>query len=286
MLDRRLLFVSGKGGVGKSAVTASLAIVAARRGKRVLVIDMIESTGLAAHFGVAALGYDRRHVRPGVEAIAVARDRALDEYLRIQLRVPRAAPTRYLTRALNVLVETAPGVREIVSIGKPVYELWKGDHDLIVVDSPPLGQLMSYLGAPQTISDLVPAGVVRNQAAQLAAALSDVTATGLLLVTTAEELPVAETTETLNELDANRLIDLVGVVTNRVLPPLGVPESVVAGLPDGPHRAAATLHQSLYTEQERWALELPPGPRLPLFFGIHTAPEVTEHLADVWDGVL
>ena len=120
MLDRRLLLVSGKGGVGKSAVSAAFAILAARRGKRVLALAMTDRSGLAAHLGVDELTYDPIRIGPGLYAALVDRSRALDEYLGLQLHMPRSLPTRQLSNALSVLADTAPGIREIVTMGKPM----------------------------------------------------------------------------------------------------------------------------------------------------------------------
>ncbi|MGB5734307.1 MAG: ArsA-related P-loop ATPase, partial [Thiohalocapsa sp.] len=113
MDDRRLIFVSGKGGVGKSAVTAALALRAARRGERVLAIGMVESLGLAAHFGVDTLEYEPHQVHTGIDAVGISRTKALDEYLRLQLRLPRAAPNSQASKVFQVFVDVAPGVREI-----------------------------------------------------------------------------------------------------------------------------------------------------------------------------
>lgn len=286
MLERKLIFVSGKGGVGKSAVAASLALLAARRGLRVLAIGMVEGLGLAEHFATERLAYTPRRVRPGIDALAVYREEALDEYLRLQLHVPRATPTKLLTRALNVLAETAPGIREIVTIGKPVYELWKGGYDLILVDSPPLGQLFSYLRAPSAIADLVPAGPIQNQANQMRDSLADATTTSLVLVTTPEELPVLETMETLDRLEFEPVVSLETLVVNRLLEPLEVPKSKLATLPMGPHLAAARHHTATYTQQQRWLEALPSCPELPYLFGLHTAGEVAEQLADEWDEIV
>lgn len=286
MLDRKLIFVSGKGGVGKSAVTASLALLAARRGLRVLVIGMVEDIGVASHFAAEHLSYNAHRVRPGIDALAVYRDEALDEYLRLQLRVPRATPTKILTRALNVLAETAPGIREIVTLGKPVYELWKAEYDIVLVDAPPLGQLFSYLRAPSTIADLVPAGPIQRQAMQMHDALAEHDDTALLLVATPEELPVLETQSALDRLDREPVIRLAGIVANRVLPDLDVASATVTTMPAGPHREAAVHHRALHKQQTRWLEALPTGPRLPYLFGLRTSGEVAERLADVWDEIV
>jgi anion-transporting ArsA/GET3 family ATPase len=282
MIDCKMTFVSGKGGVGKSAITASLALRDARRGKRVLVIAMSESIGAATHLATEPLSYTSRRIRSGLDALAVNKSDALDEYLRLQLRVPRAAPTRVLTRALSVLAETAPGIREIVTIGKPIYEMWRGVYDIILVDAPPLGQLFSYLRAPSTIADLVPAGPIRAQAERMSAALDDENSSALILVTTPDELPVRETQMALEQLEDEPVIRLAGVITNRMLPELGLTGEQVETLPQGPYREAARHHHLAQSQQLRWLEEIPTGPRFPYLFGIHTAGEVAEKLADLW----
>ncbi len=282
MLDRKLLIVSGKGGVGKSAVTAALALRASRLGKTVLAIGLVDALGLTAHLSSEDHGYDAYEVHPGLFTATVDRTRALDEYLKLQLRVPQAAPTRQFSRALNVLIDTAPGIREIISMGKPVFETWRGNYDLVLVDAPPLGQVMSYLRAPSTIATLVPSGPVREQAEAIRDTLADTATSGLLLVTTAEELPVVETGETLAALAAEPVIDLVGLVVNRVLDPLVI-GTEVAALDGGPHREAAMLHTSLVAEQSEWMEHLPAHTNLPFLFGLLTPGEVSARLADAWE---
>lgn len=283
MLDRRLLIVSGKGGVGKSAVSAALAIVAARRGKRVLALTMLQAGGLAAHLGVDTLSYDPIRIRPGLYGASVDRSHALEEYLGLQLHVPRSLPMRQLSGALSVLADTAPGIREIVTIGKPIFEVWRDEWDLVITDAPALGQLQSYLAAPQTITGLVPTGAVRQQAHRLEATLSDPAISSLLLVTTPEELAVQETREAIAHIDTQRQILISGVVANRVLEPLGVPVDTIRGVPEGPARAAGLLHTGLVEAQSIWLDSIPEDPRLPFLFGFHTPAEVAARLADIYE---
>jgi anion-transporting ArsA/GET3 family ATPase len=283
VLDRRLLLVSGKGGVGKSAIATSLALAAARRGAHVLLLGMVDGLGLAVHLGVDGLSAEPRQAAPGVMAAAIDRGTALDEYLKLQLRVPQAAPTRQLSRALNVLVETAPGIREIISMGKPIYEAQQRTWDLVVVDAPPVGQLISYLRAPATIERLVPTGIVRAQALSMRRFLADPERSGLVLVTIPEELPIIETVEALDQLAAEPLVDLTAVVANRVLPPLDVPPDVIDALPPGPLRDAAVRHAALYDHQRHWLDALGDARRLPHLFGLLTPGEVAARLTDLWE---
>ena len=280
MFERRLILVSGKGGVGKSAITAALAMLAARRGKRVLALAMLDSSGLAAHLGVDRLRYQPERIQPGLYGAAIERSRALDEYLKLQLKVPRAMPTGQLTSALNILADTAPGVREIITIGKPIYEVWQGNWDLVVADAPSLGQLQSYLNAPDTITGLVPTGAVQEQAAEMRTTLSDPRISGLTLVSTAEELPVNETTEAIAEIEAGRRVPIVSVIANRVLDPLDADPDAVAALRPSPARDAAMLNAGLTASQTIWLERLPSGPRLPFLFGLHAPVEVAARLSE------
>lgn len=284
MLDRRLLLVSGKGGVGKSAVTAALAMLAARRGKRVLALAMTDRAGLATHLGVDLLPYEATRIRPGLYGAAIDRSNALDEYLKLQLRVPGAMPTSHLSRALSVLVDTAPGIREIITMGKPIYEVWRNEWDIVVADAPPLGQLQSYLDAPETITGLVPTGTVREQAGRLARTLSDPGTSALLLVTTPEELAIHETREATAMIDEHRTILIAGVWANRVLDPFPFDHTAIEPLPDGAARSAGLLHAGLVSAQARWLDAIPNDPRIPFLFGVRTPAEVSARLADVFEG--
>jgi len=273
-----LLIVTGKGGVGKSAVTAALAVDAARRGLRVLAIGMVEGQGLAGHLGVEKLTYQPAEVRPGIFAMAINRPAALDEYLRLQLHVPKFSRIGPIARAFDALASAAPGIRETVTMGKVLFEARTREWDLVVADAPPSGQIGSHLRAPRTISDLVGAGRVREQTRWMEEWLNDPVKTGLVIVSTAEELPAIETVETLAWLEHEQVVDVASVITNRTLEPLGasVPADVSA-----PIGAAAALHDGIFHEQQRWLATLPDGPRLPYLFGVTGPVEVTERLADV-----
>jgi anion-transporting ArsA/GET3 family ATPase len=285
MFDRKLLIVSGKGGVGKSAIAASLGLWSARAGRRVLCIGMTDAIGIASHFGVASLTYQPRRVHAGIDAIVIDRAAALDEYLRLQLRIPKAAPLRQFTKLFEELVDTAPGIREIITMGKPLFETWRDQYDQIIVDAPPIGQLISYLRAPATVASVVPTGAVREEAMRMRRTLADPAQAGLLIVTMPEELPVVETLEALQEMGDEALIDLVGIVINQVIYPLEVGDDDIERLPDAPTRAAATLHQQLAAEQARWLELLPKGPRVPHLFGLLTPGEIAAALSDRWDEI-
>ncbi|MDH5421171.1 MAG: AAA family ATPase [Acidimicrobiia bacterium] len=278
-MQQQLLIVTGKGGVGKSAVAAALAIEAARRGRKVLAIGMVEKRGLAAHLGVETLTYEIGEVRPGIFAMGIERPAALDEYLRIVLRVPKLSRIGPVARAFDALASAAPGIRETVTMGKVLFETRTNNWDLVVADAPPSGAIGSHIRAPKTVSELVGAGKVREQTKWMSDLMADRTRTGLVMVTLAEELPTIETAETLDWIANEELISVAEVITNRILEPLGAKVPVDVSSPMG---AAAALHDGIFHEQQKWLAELPGrGRALPYLFGVTGPVEVAERLADV-----
>jgi len=286
MLNKKLVIVSGKGGVGKSAVSVALALRAQRAGIRVLVAAMIDEIGASIHLGADKLAYEPSSFTGGIDAMVVERGRALEEYIRVQMRVPPAAPLKTLSKAMQVLVDTAPGIREVISMGKPIYDAWQDRYDLVIVDAPPLGQLMSYLRAPEVVAKLVPTGGVKEQAQRMADFMQDPEQCSLVLVTTPEELPAIEATEALAELEREPVISVAAVLANRVLPGMDVDREVIASLANRPATAAAMHHLGLLEEQREALQALPIDVELPYLFGIHTPTEVAALLADSWEDAL
>ncbi|MFM7898055.1 MAG: ArsA-related P-loop ATPase, partial [Actinomycetota bacterium] len=123
MLSRRLVFVTGKGGVGKSVVSAALARVAAADGKRVLVCEMDDKGSLAAYLGRAELAFEPTEVQPGVFAMAMNTEDSLREYIRLFLRVPIIGSLTPLARIFDFVANAAPAVKEILAVGKLCYEV-------------------------------------------------------------------------------------------------------------------------------------------------------------------
>lgn len=268
--------MTGKGGTGRSAVSAALAIKAASQGQRVLVVAMTDVLGLALHLGVTRLDYEPLQTRQGVWALAIDRTAALDEYIHLQLHLPRAAPLKPVARTFSALADTVPGIRDAVTVGKIAWETWSDEWDLIVADAPPLGQIDSYLGAPASIAALVPSGRVQHQATRMAELLANPDESGLVVTTLAEELPALETNENLERIHREPTCPLAALIVNGLLPALD------ADIPadPGPMRDSAVLHHQLYQSQQHWLGELPSGIELPYLFGMLTPTEVAARLAD------
>jgi anion-transporting ArsA/GET3 family ATPase len=228
LLDRRLLFVTGKGGTGKTTVAAALAQLAADRGKHVLACEVDAKGDLAALFEAAPTDFSGREVAPGVVAMSMDTEAALREYLRLYLRIPIIGGLGPLAKALDFVAAAAPGVREILTVGKLCYEVRERNYDLVVVDAAATGHIVSQLAAPQAINDLVKVGLIRSQTDWILEILSDRRRTGVVAVTTPEEMPVNETLELAGRIHTETTVELAAVVVNRVLPELfGLHEEAV-----------------------------------------------------------
>jgi anion-transporting ArsA/GET3 family ATPase len=274
MLDKRLVIVSGKGGVGKSAVASALGLLAQRNGLRVLAVEMEAGGGLAAHFGTGPLDFEPREVRPGLHAMQMVRSEALLEYLQLQLKLPGMGRFGAVARAFDALATAAPAVREIVTIGKILWEVKEERWDMVVVDAPPTGQIASYLRAPASISELVTTGRIRSQADWMAATLADRDLTAVVLVTLPEELPTTETMETISWIESTGVVGPPTIIANRVL------DEVTVKTPPGTAGEMVTLHKSLWAEQQHWLGRLRPHLVIPYLFGLFTPGEVAAHMSD------
>ena len=225
LLGRRLLFFTGKGGVGKSTVSAAAALLAAEQGQRVLLVSADGRGDIAAFFEQRPVGFRPVEVYPGVHAMAMDTEASLREYLRLNLRMPVPGRVGPLAKVFDFVATAAPGVKEILTVGKVCWEVresleGRAAWDLVVVDAAATGHITAQLGAPGAIQELVSVGPVRTQVGWMGEILADGDVTALNVVVTPEEMPVHETIELVDRVRAELPVPLGAVVVNRVLPEL------------------------------------------------------------------
>lgn len=213
----RVVIVAGKGGVGKTTVTAAMATVAARAGMRVLIVEVEGKSGLAATFAKPSLTYEETELAPNVSARTLTPEEALLEYLegaglrRISHRLARSG-------ALDVVATAVPGMPDILVLGK-VKQLERGQRfDLVLVDAPAAGHAITFLTSAQGLLDTVRVGPIRRQAADVVELLHDPTRCQVVLVTVPEETPVNELVETAFSVEDRAGVALGPVVVNGVYP--------------------------------------------------------------------
>jgi anion-transporting ArsA/GET3 family ATPase len=240
LLDRKLIFVTGKGGVGKTTVAAALALLGSQLGKRTLVGEVDAKGNLADFYEAGQTGWEPREIAPNLFAMSMSTEESLKEYLRLQLKVPLLARMGALARTFDFVANAAPGVREVLTTGKFLWEVDKGKWDLVVVDASATGHIVAQLSAPQGINDLVKVGMVQEQTGWMVEILSDASRTGVVIVAAPEEMPVNETVELAGRIQAETSVDLAAVIVNRVLPELFArgEEEVFEHLREEEHTAA------------------------------------------------
>ena len=229
-------------------MAAALAAEATGAGKRVLAIDAAGSGGLedaVANSGRSA----------AFDTLRLTTRSALDEYLKIYLKLPLSASRLGpLAKIFDYVSAAAPGVRELLIIGKIGWEVKSGAWDEIIVDGPATGHVVELLTAPEAMAELVPTGPLAAQTGWLAEVLA-APKSGVVIVTLPEELPVSETSELLERLRTETATGVLGVVVNRMPVALGpnadgeVDRLIAAGPPLGPVAQLARSRHELGAEQ-------------------------------------
>jgi Mrp family chromosome partitioning ATPase len=202
LLERRVVFVAGKGGTGRSTMTAALALLGARAGKRVLAIDVEAKGDLAAALGSPPAGFAPRVVQHDLSVLELRTDESFQEYLNIYFKVPRVTRLTPLARVFDFIATGVPGPRDMLVVGKIAYEERRKEAgsrspvwDLILVDCAAGGQVESHLGAAKAMLTLVRGGLIRAQVEWIDALIRDSRRTTVVLCALPEEMPVIEAIE-------------------------------------------------------------------------------------------
>jgi anion-transporting ArsA/GET3 family ATPase len=226
----RLVIVAGKGGVGKTTVSATLAAAAARTGRSVLLVEIEGKSGLASLFGTEPLGYERVTLAPGIVGRTITPDEALLDYLRDH-GMSRISKRLVSSGALEIVATAAPGIRDILVLGKVKSLERAAEADLVVLDAPAAGHAIRFLLSARGLLDAVRVGPINTQAREVLEMLTDPARCQVVLVTLPEETPVNELVDTAYHLEDRVGVSLGPVVVNGILPE-------IAGLDVDPEEAA------------------------------------------------
>lgn len=225
LLDRRLVIVTGKGGTGKTTVSAALARAAADRGLRVGVAEVAPDPQIPRLLDPFApeVGYEPRRIVRGIECMRIEPYAALGEYLGLQLGGAGLIRRVVGSRAFRQLLDASPGWRELITLGKlwhleRMQEDGRPRFDLLIVDAPATGHGLTFLDVPRVVASAVRGGPLREQTREVEALIADPKRTALLPVSLAEELPARETAELVARARADLTIQIDRVVVNAVHP--------------------------------------------------------------------
>jgi anion-transporting ArsA/GET3 family ATPase len=304
VLDRRLIFVTGKGGVGKSTVAVALGLLAARRGLRTIVAELASQSRVQQTFAQEGETYQEVQLGERLFTISIDPQNAMDEYL--QVKTGTVGQMLGSSRLFQAFAMATPGMRELLSIGK-VWELAQlqrrtrgaDSYDLVIVDSPAAGHGAGILRTPRTFAEIARVGPIAHQGRQIAATIADHDFTGIVAVAAAEEMPVNETLW-LRDILAEEQLPLDLVIVNAVYPRRFGPADAdpLRRARDGADSPLATAalaaalseqervrRQRLQLRRLRRGLGLAPV-ELPYLFAEQLGPAEHEQLADALEAKL
>jgi anion-transporting ArsA/GET3 family ATPase len=224
LFQRHLIFVTGKGGVGKSTVALALGIAAARSGKRTIVAQLAGGDYLQRAFDQRRGGhFEEIRLAPSLYTISIDAQAAMEEYLLVKVPGP-VASLLSRSRLFGAFAMATPGMRELLQVGKawelaqPRRRTREADpYDLVIVDLAATGHGIATLHAPRTFAEIARVGPIAHQGEVIAGTIADREFTAVIAVTTAEEMPVNETLELHEQLLADGL-ELDAVILNALYP--------------------------------------------------------------------
>jgi anion-transporting ArsA/GET3 family ATPase len=222
LLEKRLIFVTGKGGVGKSTVATAIGLLAARRGQRTIVAELAAQERVQRTFDHHGEHFKEVELAPGLYTISIDPQHSMEEYLRIKAGALGHALSA--SRMFQAFAMATPGMRELLSIGK-IWELAQlqrrtrgaAPYDLVVVDAPATGHGVGILKTPKTFAEIARVGPIAAQGRAIAATIEDRSFTAIVAVATAEEMPVNETLALRDALHREQL-ELDAVILNALYP--------------------------------------------------------------------
>jgi anion-transporting ArsA/GET3 family ATPase len=225
LTDQRLWIVSGKGGVGKSTVSAALALASARSGKRTLICEVNAQERISGLLERQPVGPEVRRLEDNLWAVNLQPEQALREYAVMVLKFEALYRAVFENRFVRYFLRFIPSIQELVLLGKILFHLreklpdGRFKWDRIVMDAPATGHAISFLSVPQVILDTVPPGPLSKEAEEMRNLLVDPKVTAAVLVSLPEEMPLNETVELHQALSRNVRVKSAAAVLNMYIAP-------------------------------------------------------------------
>jgi hypothetical protein len=219
LLSRRVLILLGKGGVGKSTLSAAIARLATMSQARALIMECDARAPLAATFGVEP-SFVPIQIADNISLMTLDGRAALEEYLRMVVPGRILLKAVFASRLYQFFVQAAPGLRELMMLGKVYYEAGRDGAEpaarhIIIVDAPASGQAMSLLKMPSAARSTFGESIVGKESRNISQMIRDPRACAIVQVTTADNLSISETIETHAQLSRIHLAP-TAVLFNRV----------------------------------------------------------------------
>jgi anion-transporting ArsA/GET3 family ATPase len=273
LLQRRLVVVTGKGGTGKSTLSAAIALAASRRGKRVLVCEVSARERVSELLGRPPSGTQMRELLPNLYSVHVRPAEAMREYGIMVLRSETIYNLVFERRWVRYFLNAAPSLAEIVMLGKVWWhaarEMERGRPrwDLVVLDAPATGHGLTFLTVPEVFLSIVSEGPLARDMREVQSLLADPDRSRTCIVTLPEEMPVNETIE-LHRALAQHGLPQGALFLNGVFAPRFTPQERTQVARGGPRLAAAAeaaeQHEARVDLSQRYEAVLRDQIRLPL----------------------
>lgn len=260
-LDRRFVFVVGKGGVGKTTTSAAIALAAAREGKRVLIAMCNAKERLSPLLEVDSIGPRNQNILPGIDAVNMVPTIALEEYGMMVLRVKTLYRAIFENRLVAAFLRGTPGIEAWSMLGKAYFEAFglndtpSDKYDLVIVDAPATGHALDMLRVPKVILDVAPIGLLRREAERALTLFRDPQQSSFVLVSLPEDMPANETIELHRALTTELGLPASGLAVNRMVPELFEPHERTKLTSDAAQLAAES-NSWVHAGAERSAREL------------------------------